>query len=214
MKRPVKLSVQGFTIIELMIATTVFSLVLLLCAAGLIQIGRTYNKGLTTNKTQATARSLIEEISRAIQFSGGAVATTPTTRTPGVPYVFCVDDKRYTVLPDKQLKDSPADNTQSKYAVVSDTFAGCSASSPPAAVTDNGFNISSLVNGRELLAPNMRIARLEVNSKPNNLYEVIVRVVYGDEDLLDNSHSNCRNVKAGTQFCAVSELSTVVEKRL
>jgi len=55
---------------------------------------------------------------------------------------------------------------------------------------------------------------------------VSVRVVYGDADLLrspsapDSPHAamqpdaTCQSVRAGTQFCASSELSTVVVKRV
>jgi prepilin-type N-terminal cleavage/methylation domain-containing protein len=207
-------SQQGFTIIELMIATTVFSLVLLLCATGLIQIGRAYSKGITTSKTQSTARGVIDEISRAIQFSGGTIATTPSSRTDGAPYVFCIGDKRYTVVADRQLKDAPQDTSQLKNVLVSDDLPGCSASSPPLAITDSSFNIANVSGAKELLAQNMRIARLEINAKPGNLYEIILRVVYGDDDLLDTAHDNCSGARAGTQFCAVSELSTTVQKRL
>jgi prepilin-type N-terminal cleavage/methylation domain-containing protein len=38
---------SGFTIIELMIATAVFSVVLLLCATALVTIGNMYRRGIT-----------------------------------------------------------------------------------------------------------------------------------------------------------------------
>lgn len=205
---------RGFTIIELMIATTVFSLVLLLCSTGLIQIGRTYTKGMTSAKTQGTARSVIDELSRSIQFSGGTVTTTPANRTDGAPYVFCIDDTRYSVVTDRELKDSPTDTSQVKDVLVSDKFPGCNASSPALSLTDVNFNIGTVPGAKELLAPNMRIANLQVNDKGSNLYEIVLRIVYGDDDVLDGAHDNCQNVRAGSQFCAVSELTTVVQKRL
>ena len=212
--KPLSSSSNGFTIIELLIATTVFSLVLLLCSAGLIHVGRTYNKGLTTARTQEAARSIIDEISRSIQFSGGTIATTPTQRSDGTPYVFCIGSQRYTVVTDRQLKDQLSGATQFGNVLVTDAFAGCSAGSPALPLTSSSFSIASVPGARELLSPNMRIARLEVNSIGSDLYRIIIRVVHGDDDLLDPAHDNCLNVKAGTQFCAVSELSTVVQKRL
>jgi prepilin-type N-terminal cleavage/methylation domain-containing protein len=209
-----KLHNHGFTIIELMIATTVFSLVLLLCSAGMIHVGRTYNKGVTTARTQEAARSIVDEISRAIQFSGGTIATTPANRTDGTPYVFCIDSQRYTAVTDRQLKDNPSGTTQLRNVLVSDNYPGCSSSTTPLGLTTTGFNISSVSGAKELLQPNMRLARLEVNSLGGNLYEVVIRVVYGNDDLLDPTHDKCQNVRAGTQFCAVSELRTVVQKRV
>jgi prepilin-type N-terminal cleavage/methylation domain-containing protein len=209
-----KLTQHGFTIIELMIATTVFSLVLLLCSTGLIQIGRTYTKGMTSAKTQSTARAVMDEISRAIQFSGGSIATTPASRVDGVPYVFCIDDKRFSVVADRELKDNLAATSEVRDVLVSDSFPGCSASIPPLALADVNFNVSTVTGAKELLAPNMRIAKLQVNDKGGNLYEIVLRIVYGDDDVLDAAHDNCQNVKAGSQFCAVSELTTVVQKRL
>jgi len=41
--------------------------------------------------------------------------------------------------------------------------------------------------------------------------------VYGYNDLLNNptaTNASCRGVRAGTQFCSISELSTVVVKRV
>ena len=49
---------KGFTVLELMIATTVFSVMLLLTTTGMIQIGKVYYKGLVTAKTQDTVRSI------------------------------------------------------------------------------------------------------------------------------------------------------------
>ncbi len=72
------------------------------------------------------------------------------------------------------------------------------------------------------------------------VYRVNVRVIYGDDDLLCRQVGNfggsgadcfndipmtaaeissandlqCKNIRSGTQFCAASELSTIVERRL
>ena len=59
---------NGFTIIELLIATTVFSLILLISVAGILQISRMYYRGVTQSRTQETARSIIDEVGEAIRF--------------------------------------------------------------------------------------------------------------------------------------------------
>lgn len=203
---------HGFTIVELMIATMVFSVILLVVTMGILQITRVYFKGVTESNTQNTARSVIDTISQAIQFSGGPVTTTSGSGTPSSPKAFCVGDTRFTYDTGWQLEDSSPDNTkhQAYHALAMDTFANCNQSTPQPLDQPS-------ISGRELLSPHMRLANVSVTNVGSNLYKVTVRVIYGDDDLLDNPtapDANCKGISAGTQFCSVSELSTVVVKRV
>ncbi len=204
-----RLKHQGFTIIELMIATVIFSTVLLLCTYALIQIGRLYMKGVTMSRTQEVARSAITEIAQSIQFSGGPVLPDVTTPgTAGVPVVFCVDNNRYTFVSDRQLVDSgPLAPDQANQVLIRDTIAGCN----PAASPQPPFN-----NPRELLANGMRIMDLSVTrASGNESYMISITVVFGDQDLLSADHKSCAaNLSAGGGFCAVSSLHTTVQKRV
>jgi prepilin-type N-terminal cleavage/methylation domain-containing protein len=199
----------GFTIIELLIATAVFSVILLVCAFALLQIGRTYYKGVTSTKVQETARSIMDDISRGIQFSGDPIA--PTSSNPPQTYMFCVGSQRYSVKTNQQVIDTSPDSArhQGYHALVIDTVAGCNSGS-------GSQNLDAqTVSGRELVSPNMRLAKLTVTDVgANNLYQINIRVVYGDDEVLDDTFTNCRSERAGTQFCAVSELTTTVQKRL
>lgn len=56
----------GFTIVELMIATVVFSVILILITTGIIQIGKAYYKGIIGSRTQETARKITDEVGRSI----------------------------------------------------------------------------------------------------------------------------------------------------
>jgi hypothetical protein len=83
----------------------------------------------------------------------------------------------------------------------------------------------------------MRLAKLSVTEVgSSSLYQIDVRVVYGADDLLCSPNEvagSCTNIKAmpsgkdyqypdlqckpkisGSQFCAASELSSTVEKRI
>ena len=91
---------QGFTIVELMIATSVFAVVLLLCTYGLLEIGRTYYKGATILRTQETARILIDDVTEAIQFNGGEVVSNTASGW------HCVGTKRYSFVLNRQLNDT------------------------------------------------------------------------------------------------------------
>lgn len=63
---------SGFTLTELMIATTIFSTILLLITLGLLSIGKNYYKGRNTARTQDVARRVIDEITQAIQYGEGS----------------------------------------------------------------------------------------------------------------------------------------------
>lgn len=187
---------RGFTIIELMIATTVFSVVLLICSFAMLQIGRTYYKGIAMSRTQTVSRSIMDEVSQAIQFSGG----TPIASSGGL----CVDTIFYAF--------NQAAGSLNKHVLGS----SCTTIPPP----------SPLPTPVNMLGNNMRLGKFDINNIPGtSLYEIEIRVVYGDNDVLTNpppappapldlDTAQCRDTRSGGHFCAISELSTVVQKRL
>lgn len=192
---PLKKSQKGFTIVELMIATLVFSTVLLVVTVGIIQITRVYYKGLNEAATQDTVRSIADTISQSIQFGGGDVVIPP-----GKPF-FCVGNTQYSYKLGQQLTDGAGN-----YGLVSGTVPGCSGGS------------AELTTGREMLEPKMRLSELTVKQDANepDLYKITVRVAFGDDDLLNNAtgpNPSCKST-AGSQFCSVSELTTTVVKRI
>lgn len=203
----------GFTIVELMIATMVFSVVLLIVTAGILQVARVYYKGITELNTQNTARGVMDTIAQSIQFSGGDVLPTPASPTAGVDYFFCAGDAQFSYRLGWQVENE-LDLTKHRtwHGLVRDTSGGCSGLS-------SAQNLGlETVDGSDLLGQHMRLAKLVVEPIPDtDKYRIQVRVVYGDDDLLNNpteSDASCKAVSAGTQFCAVSELSTVVVKRV
>ncbi len=226
---------KGFTIVELLIASAVFSVVLLVCAVGLLQIGRTYYKGITSSKTQEAARSIIEEVSKTIQFNGGNVGLmihpgSDPSENPATPSYICIGDRRFAFVLNNQLISSDTlGPNQSRHVLAVDTSA-CTGGVP------QPLNNSSLItDSRELVPPNMRLTKFEVTCVKNestpdpsdcltdNLYKVTVRVVAGHQDVLvDNDNARpgpdlpgeCLPNSVGGQFCAVAELSTTVQKRV
>ena len=196
---------------ELLIATVVFGVVLLVVTTAILQFTRVYYKGITESNVQETARTIVDSISQSIQFSGGVVTETSSSITPGSSYAFCIGDRQYSYQVGHQLTDGTPTTTQKPHALVHTPVAGCTSSTP-------AQNLSSAaVTGREMLAPSMRLARMEISSRGDNLYEIRVKIVYGDDDLLDNpttADAKCKNIRAGTQFCAVSDITTTVVKRV
>jgi prepilin-type N-terminal cleavage/methylation domain-containing protein len=203
---------HGFTIIELMIATVVFSLILLIVTACILQFSKQYYKGIIASSTQNTARSLMDDVVRSIQFDTGAVYPLTGGGNSG----YCIGEtKRYSYKLFQQVTDNkPFAPHQGFHGLVSDTTStDCKGSAAlpvaglPAALTTT--------NARELLGQHMRLSRFDIAGS-NNLYTVTIRVVYGDDDLLTNPTNPATNCKStvGSQFCAVSQLTTTVKKRV
>ena len=223
MSRPNKNN-YGFTIIELLIATLVFAVVLVVITIGIIQIARVYYKGVTETNTQNTARSIIDNVSQSIQFSGGNVTTAPGSVTPGSSFSFCVGNQQYSYTLGYQVEDNPSPSKyQTYHAMVQSTAAGTVCSSATAAQNVRAQNVT----GREMVSPHMRLANLSVTPVAGTSnYKILVKIIYGDDDLIYSPSAPtsaagptrpdavCRPVRQGSQFCAVSQLSTVVQKRV
>lgn len=204
----------GFTIIELLVATIVFSMVLLLIAVGVLQFNHAYYSGITQAQTQNTARSILEQISQDIQFSGSQITSPIATGGSDPEYGFCIGSDRYSFRPGWELVDSGpvVKDHQTLHALVKDSPGLCSG------MKAQDFTKALSSSSTELLSKYMRVSKLSVTavSGARGLYSVDVRVVYGDDDLLTNptaSNAACK-VGSGSQFCAVSELSTVVQQRI
>lgn len=199
---------RGFTIVELMIATLVFSLILLLVTMGVLQVNRVYYKGVTEANTQNVARSITDTISQAIQFNGGSITPLPTNAAPtaGNMYYVCVNNQQFIYWPGYQLVGGTPGTHQTNRSLVQRTVAGsCAAPVAP-------------ISGRELISPNMRLSNLQISQiGTSNLFKVRVTVVYGDEDVLNSPTSlapTCKSTQGNNHFCSVSDLTTVVEKRV
>jgi len=215
---------RGFTIIELLIATLVFAMVLMLITYGVISFTKSYLKGINQSRTQNVARNVIEGISQAVQFSGGQVTVyVPAGGSKG----FCIDNQRYSYVTGVQLTEGTPGTNQSQRVLVLDEPGNCGGLQPQ----NVRAGVGSIL-GKEMLAPGMRLAKMNVEQVGTTpMYRIQVRVVYGDDDLLcspsagdcDNTNTTtnlnrddltCKQAISGSQYCAVSELSTTIKKRL
>lgn len=201
---------KGFTIIELMVATTTFSVVLLIATTTLIAVGRLYSKNIIQSTTQETARNASEEVTRTFQFSNTDIVPLADV---GNQRSFCIGDTKYTYVLNQQVKDGVIGLRSERLSTPS-----CS---------------GAATRARELLGENMRLLDFQVNPLDANhkIYGIKLRVAYGDNDLLTHYDNNgapvdppnlvtnaatatCKSGVAGSNFCAVSELDNVVRKRL
>lgn len=204
------LSETGFTILELMVATAVFAVVLLVIAVGVIRITDDYYGGVTSSNTQTVARAIISELSETIEFSTSApVVVAPVGANPGA---LCIDNTMYMFQPGQEVIDkTPFAAHQGYHGLIAETSASCTPSWPAGSALPSG--------ARELLGRNMRLAAFDVVTA-GNLTTIHIRVISGDDTLLtlpvntvNLPNEECAN-KTGFQFCAVADLTTSVERRL
>ncbi|MBC7565273.1 hypothetical protein H7100_03545 [Candidatus Saccharibacteria bacterium] len=70
MNQKVNTMKKGFTLIELMLAMTFISMLLLAIALTIVQIANIYNKGLITKEVNQSSRTVSDELSLAMRSSG------------------------------------------------------------------------------------------------------------------------------------------------
>src|SRR5437868_3678396 len=88
---------RGFTIVELMIATTVLSLILLLVSVVMIGVGNLFSKGVNQAKVQNSVRNIADDLSQQLKYSSGIVAGNPTAM-PTQTEAFCIGTTRYSYI--------------------------------------------------------------------------------------------------------------------
>jgi len=209
---------DGFTIVELMISTAVFSVVLLLLATVIVQVGRIFYKGVTINRTQQTTRKVDDDVVGAIQFgvsNSGSFQRTggPTTYNGVTVNSVCLGEVRYSYVSDMSLGSAA---TQADHVLWKDRVGGTAACTPLDLSVTAPPGSS---NGQELLGDNMRLPTFTVTApvSGSNIWVVSVTVAYGDTSNLFVSGSNygqCIDTSSGGQYCAVSSITSNVSKRL
>ena len=204
----------GFTIVELLIATTVFSVVLIGLVSAVLYISETFISGSVRSQTQSTARSIEQKISQEIQ-----LGSTVTPATSNGSFV-CIGDNKYSYTLNKEL----------------DT--GSSSSAAPLVVqnvSNCGTGTETITPGpsTELLGNHMRLGKFDVEFLGNGLYSIDIIIGYGDAlSSLDASQNGslgwttkvvngitsyyyyCHNSIVFGEFCAATDLSTAVQKRV
>lgn len=222
-------SERGFTIVELMMATIVFSVIMLVAAGAVVRFTSNFQRAVTATNTQTAARSIIDSVSQSVQFNGG---DKPKKLTNSGKTGWCVGYTRYSYVKGKQLID--VDNaTSTRFALVEDsTGIGCYGEAQTLS--------SGTPAGQEMLGEHMRLVKFDVNESDSatGVWDVTVKVVYGEDEVLcspsvPNSCNTattseiflnasqltslndlqCKGGK-GTQFCAVSEIKTTVQRRV
>lgn len=202
----------GFTILEVLISTMVFTVILTACIVGITKIGQLYYKGTTLSKIQELTRQLTDEFSQQIQFgsvlpsSDSIVVSSPTS-----PLIFCVGDNRYRVVPNRELGSSGVDTVIKRM-----TYSGA------CDLTDNNFSSAT-----ELAVKGMRVLKFSITKTGlEPIWNIEIKLGAGSDDLFQSSVSGsaddptvygasvCRSGLSGSEFCGTSELHTTILRRV
>jgi hypothetical protein len=199
--------------VEMLISTAVFSVILLLCATAIIQVGRIFYKGVTINRTQETARRVMEDISQAVQFGANTGDRSFDERVSNdygglTVHALCLGTIRYNYSTTTSLGTGSG---QSRHVLWKDRIGATESCS-----TVDLRNPQPSPDGIELLGSNMRVPVFSAVLSGSDMWALNVAVAYGDTaDLFtDTNYNKCVSTTSGGQFCAVSTLSTNVAKRL
>ncbi len=206
---------NGFTIVELMVAISVFTVLLLIASSVVTQITRLYYKGVIISKTQNTARDVTDTITRTLQFSSGQQVTQ--SESGGI-YYLCVGQTRFTYDLNKKIVAGDSVNSHALWQDKIVTPANCENNAPDLRVSNPVGN-----EGKELLENNMRLKTLSVTG-PNaiGVYDITISIIYGDDNLINfttpgdstTDPINCKGAIAGSQWCATSEFNTQIYPRV
>jgi prepilin-type N-terminal cleavage/methylation domain-containing protein len=227
---------NGFTIIELMIATAVFAVIMLIAATTVIYVSKTYVKGQVESETQQTARSVLATITQDIRFNPASSVTIPSGQTSN-PFFFCIGNQVYVYSLNTELSTQ----TGSMYSP-HDLVVYASSTCPNTTTLRPTFGANGIVSGgitvapysgstQELLSTHERLGELNIKCAITtgsgcSTYTVSLIVAYGDSDLLNDASAPapdlsseqysyiCANETFGGNFCSVSPLTTTVESRI
>jgi prepilin-type N-terminal cleavage/methylation domain-containing protein len=214
---------KGFTIVELLIATAVFAVVLLVAQASFLQIGHLFYRGVSINQTQEAADHIFQDINGNFQT---APSVASSINSPAGYDYYCVGNTRYTYRINNEVDTSAAtaDHSPSgNFGILKDTLPGAGAACATPCSDTGGIPCPSgtvkLNNPAELLGDKTRIEKFDVtpSTSTSNLYNLSIVLAYGDDNTLtyhvpgDFSTVACQG-DSHNDFCAVSSINTAVYK--
>jgi prepilin-type N-terminal cleavage/methylation domain-containing protein len=203
---------KGFTVVELLIATAVFSLVLLVFLIALIRISQIFYKGVNLSNTQEAARNTIQTISDDIQFFNVEPAVYDS--------YFCVGGYRYSFNKGVQVGGGDAND----FGIIREASSTCKP------WTGSGSQAPDFSKAAKLLDPGMQLNDLVVKPVNGGISVKILVVFYGSSktvflsqlpssinDPNDPSYNayrasdaRCTGPPSSSQFCATAEYQTTV----
>jgi prepilin-type N-terminal cleavage/methylation domain-containing protein len=200
---------QGFTIVELLIATTVLSVILLLVTIMMTNISNLYYRGVNQSRLQDDVRNTTAEIAQHLELNDQAVTPATHTYNGFAMSAYCLGGTRYSYITDTQIGTGIG---QIQHVLWRDSYSGtCIPVNLSLANPENGPSAGT--NGTELMAPNSMLTALSISA--NSPFTLSIGMAYGTTSVLNLNgvNSTCKD-GAGDDFCATASLTTTVVQRL
>ncbi len=203
-----------------MIATSVFSVILLLSLTGFFQLGSTFYKGVAQTQTEAVTKEILNSVSEDIKFAPAVVKKIDINPIkPGQPAFMCLGNARYTFNLYTQVNVDNEDLSDAQnpkgFGILRDVLPGNGRGCAP-------YTTAALKEPKELLGGKMRLAIFDVlpindastGTAIPDLWKVQIKTAYGDDGSLTGSNDKieCNSGLKTSQYCAVTDLTTSVTK--
>lgn len=214
----------GFTLIELLLALAFVAFVLIFATTTVIQVMRTYNKGLAVKEINQTARASMEDMSRIIKVSNANSIVSLATTAPNItgPTAnqgrVCLGSVSYVWNFGSANVNRYTDGSRIGFARVNDTGSSMCVGSPGSYPNVNKSEATEMLSG------NVWVQQLTVTpGVSGKFYDIYIQfstvddaanpaITYAWSDPTPANRVVCRGGNLG-QFCAVANFSTSVNAR-
>jgi prepilin-type N-terminal cleavage/methylation domain-containing protein len=198
---------KGFTVLELLIATTVLAVILVMATLLITSISNLYYKGVNESKVQGNARAIDAQMTQDLQFSNDAPRVGTDSSNSDI-HVICIGDVRYSFVKLIRVGDTLNGKTYAHVLWRESGINNCSQTAGADLTTS-----STLTGGTEMISGSSRITALTVTQ--TDPAQLTIGVAFGDDNLLNLSASPVV-CKGGTddKFCGTANISSTVVKRL
>ncbi|HSX18180.1 MAG TPA: prepilin-type N-terminal cleavage/methylation domain-containing protein [Candidatus Saccharimonadales bacterium] len=205
---------KGFTLPELLIATAIFAVVVLVALTSFLTIGRLFYKGVTITQSQDALRSIMSDVTNGIQRAKNGEVTITASCGVNCTY-YCISGTRYTALL------GPVTGTQTNrpmtpagFSLLKDTPSSCPAPFPFTAAG----SIYQLNEATELLGNGVWLRQFGIANPSTDFYNVVLAIAYGERsnffpDPPSTAYPSflCKGGSTiGTAFCSTNQTSTSV----
>ncbi len=183
---------RGFTIIELLIATTVLSVVLLLVTVVITSIGNLYYKGVNQSRLQDTVRGLTDEVGQKLELNSNGFFTATGTATGGFSTkAICIGNTRYTFAPGTQIGSQSNQILHALWRDTNPTPGTCDLSGSNSVDLNSPNLDSNDPSGTELMGPRSRLVNFSIvsinSTGSGSPYQINIFMALGDGGLLCSS---------------------------
>lgn len=207
MVRPMKFNKSGFTVVELLISISVFSVAMMAVMSAVIVMGRQYQKASYTTQLSSASKSLHQAIANDINYGSTVPEAKFTAGSPKYGYICLTGNLVYAW--------EASAGGSIKYGLYKYQYTNSCSGNPDAAVA------AAVTNGTNILPKNGFVAKIDIDSSVGaDLSVVKTDFRTGEADMFSNSgdvvnsDTTCLPVLKGGDFCAVVQYNSSVKKRI